>query len=453
MTKLVHMCGTDAVLREGANMVKEIMSTALLCSLFLWQMLSLAIAVDGGEQQLPLKYKTLAIETKKDYPIGDFTLSIADINNDQKNEIAISGNGYLRIFEWNGKTFEPKWRSAQFSHQVIGSLFFYEISPLVTAHYYIDKKLSADYLFFAYTKPKSGPIAADTYKLSSKMNKYNSQKMSLSPFNRFDIAGECSDGSSMIIGRKSDKGNIFTVIYGWNGSELIEKRHGPYRTRIVTSGDILNAMGKIENVFLVQDDKQTGFLSCASGSIEWKEVNIDTHAKELMRTNRIDTANGRIGITRRDSLGELWTVQYSEIDNDYSTKLYMSQYDGKKFSPLSRVVFQGVNPNMIYKVIINDVDNDGVGEILGVEEEIRKTIPRKPQPGDTGEESNALLITSNLFLAKWNGKEYEVKWHRKAIDEKVRNIALGDVVGNGKKEIVVTDDNGYLYVFDMPNDK
>jgi outer membrane protein assembly factor BamB len=31
------------------------------------------------------------------------------------------------------------------------------------------------------------------------------------------------------------------------------------------------------------------------------------------------------------------------------------------------------------------------------------------------------------------------------------NIAVGDVIGDDNKEILVTDNKGYLYVFDMPD--
>lgn len=125
----------------------------------------------------------------------------------------------------------------------------------------------------------------------------------------------------------------------------------------------------------------------------------------------------------------------------------MSQYDGKKLSPLTRVSFKGINPDMIYQINITDVDNDGVGEILGIEEEVRKIIPRE----SPDYEADTRLITSNMFVVKWNGKEYEVKWHAKAIDEKITNFALADVVGDKKQEIIVTDEKGYLYVFEMPN--
>ncbi len=427
-------------------MVKKIISTVLLFGLFLSQMLSLANTTYGAEQALALKYKTLAIEKEDDRLIIGSILPIVDIKNDKRNEIAITGNGYMRIFEWNGKTFEPKWKSPQFSYQYSDGRFtFYEISPLVTASYYSGKQLITDYLFFAYTSPKS----SDIYRVTWKDNKYELQKVSASPFNWFGFSGTCGDGSSIIIGGKQHQNGNYDVVYKWNGSTLVEVWRGAPGTRVVTTGEMLSKSNNTKNVMLVQANQKAGILACQDGSIEWKEIDLRVDTKDVSGS-RIDIADGTIGFTKKNSIGELWTVQHpTEAESDYPTKLYVSQFDGKRFSSFSRVNFKGINSDMIHKVIIVYVDNDGVGEILGVEDKIRKTIPRK-HPED---ESDTYLITSNLFLAKWNGKEYEVKWHRKAIDERVRNIAVGDVTGDGNKEILITDDNGYLYVFDMPTDR
>lgn len=433
-------------------MVKQLMKIIGLSSLFLCQIL-MVTAINGEEQKLTLKYKVRAIEQiKKDYPIAGFALSIADTNNDNKNELVVSGNGYMRIFEWNGTTFEPKWKSPQFSHQLGSKQFritLYDISPLVITKYYVDNKLLTDNLFFVYTTPKAGPVTSDIYRVTVKNNNYELQKISESPFNRFDLIGTCLDGSSVLIGRKAHKDGNYAIMYKWNGSALIEKWQGVPGSDIKVTGVMLSNSNKAADVFLVQDNKKIGILSCISDRFDWKVIDMDAGMKDLFQNNRIDTANSKIGFTKKNSICELWNIQGSDSDYEYYAKLYVSQFDKNKFSPLSRVYFKGINSDMIFKMTIADVDNDGVGEILGVEEEIRKKIPRK-HPRGTGEEGDTLLITSNLFLAKWNGKEYEVKWHRKAIDERVSNIAVGDVTGNGKKEILVTDDNGYLYVFDMP---
>ena len=428
-------------------MVKKIINTLLLCSAFFCQMLILAITAHGVEQELSLENKTKAIEKNENRLIINLALSIADINNDMRNEIAISGNGYMRIFEWNGATFEPKWQSTQFTYQYgYGQSTLPGISSLVTASYYSGKKLITDYLFFAKTASKS----AEIYKITGKKDKYDLQKTSASPFNWFGLSGTCSDGSSAIIGYKFHQHGNYVVAYKWNGSVLVEKWKGALGTKVIASGEMLSMSksmpNKSENVFLVQEKQKIGILSCDNDKFELKEVGKESGPNDLWRENRISYGKSMIGFTKKGSIGELWTVQYAENESDYPTKLYVSQFHGKKFSPFSSVNFKGVNSDMIFNMIITDVDNDGVGEIIGVEEKVRKIMPRK-HPED---ETDTFLVTSSLFLAKWNGKEYEVKWHRKAIDEKVRNITVGDVTGEGRKEIIITDNNGYFYVFDMP---
>lgn len=402
----------------------------------------------GAEPTLLLKLKILAIEKTEDLPIGDLALSIADIKNDSKYAIVVSGNGYLRIFEWNGTTFESKWKSPQYSHQVL-AFVIPEISRLMPTSYYSGNKLQTDYLIFIPPVAK----ASEIYRLELKDNKYGLQKIATAPFNWFRLSGKCQDDSSLIIGDKFHQNGNYAVVYKWDGSKLVERWQGIPGAKVKASGEMFNrTTQKIMSVFLLQNNNKLGILSCGQDSIDWKEVDKDASKIDLWQNNRIGIGRSLMGVTKKSSTSELWSIQYPSDESECTAKLYVSQFDGKRFSPFSRVTFNGINSDMIFNIIITDVDSDGVGEILGVEQNIRKSIPRN-NPADTGEEGNTLFITSNLFLAKWNGKEYEVKWHRKAIDERVRNIAVGDVTGDGKKEIVITDDNGFLYVFDMPSDK
>lgn len=434
-------------------MVINFARIAVFCSLCLWEILLLATIVYAESQHLLLKHKTLAIESKQNDPIVGFTLSAYDIKNDGQKEIVVTGNGYMRIYKWNGSTFDSKWKSPQFSHQIGRQQFritLHEISPLILARYYFEKKIMTDNLFFAYTTPKAGPVTSDIYSITAMQHNFDMQRISESPFNRFDMSGTCSDGSSAIIGRKASKNGTYSALYKWNGSELIEKWRGNPGTVSRVLGEIRDNKDKTVDVFLIQDKQKIGMLSCNNDAIEWKEVGKESSANDLWKSDNIWYGKNTIGITKKSSIGDLWSIQYPQTEAENYAKLYLSQFDGKKFSPFSRVYFKGVDSDMIFNMIISDVDNDGIGEILGVEEKIIKTIPRKYQPGDTGEESGTMLITSNLFLVKWNGKEYEVKWHKKAVDERLSNIAVGDVTGDGNKEILVTDDNGYLYIFEMP---
>jgi hypothetical protein len=266
------------------------------------------------------------------------------------------------------------------------------------------------------------------------------------------LRSKCSDGTTVIYGKNFHPDGNYVVLYKWNGTGLVEIWHGASGTDIKAAGGLLSKSKKLEGAFLVQDKQHTGTILCNSGSVEWKEIDNNTGAINLWRNNRIGNGKSLLGVTKKNSIGELWSIQYSNNEPEYSAKLYVSQLNGNRFSPFSRVTFKEINSDMIFNMLISDLDNDGIGEILGVEEYIRKSIPRN-NPGDTGEEGNTLFITSNLFLAKWNGKDYEIKWHRKAIDERIGAVSVGDVVGNGNKQIVIADEKGFVYVFDMPSDK
>lgn len=426
------------------NLIKMILLLIAICCNS-----SLAICPAwGAEKALSVKYKTRGIEqTEKDQPIMGFSTVIADVNRDGRNEIVVSGNGYMRIFDWNGVTFVPKWKSPQFSYQY-GPLTLYDISPLVPTRYLLDQKILFEYLVFIYVTTKPGPISADIYRVSWENGKYELRKKAPSPFDRFDSSGVCSDGSTVIVGRKAIKDEIYLAGYKWDGIQLVEKWVGTSGSDIKATGEMLSSSKKSTDSFLLGNNEKLGSLSC-NNAIEWKEVGKEQGQVNLWKENQIGNGKSILGLTKSVSTGELWTLQGSGSEYDYSTKLYVSKFDGKKFSPFTRVRFKGIDSDMISNMIIVDVDGDGIGEIIAVEEEIRKRIPRK----DAADEGDALLITSNLFLAKWSGNDYEVRWHRKAIEQRLRNIVIGDVTGDGKKAIVATDENGYLYVFEMPTEQ
>ncbi len=406
-----------------------------------------AINFAYGEEELQLIYKSTALpRISKNRPNRISELSILDADDDSLKEIVIvTGSGYIQIYKWQRSNFEKVWQSPQFKYDfpLVGRqapMVMHEISELLPTYYRnkSDNKLNKSILFFA----KTGHKSLDLYEVKWENNQYKLEKKSQAPFGRFRSYGMCSNSSTAVFfGRGDQKGNYTHSAYTWDGSVLNEKwRSATGAGGRLISGQAPKALDVSKDVFFIIDH-QSGMLTC--DGVKFEMLPID---KTALGKKSLGGGLPIFGATKRNSRGELWFVEYPTSEYSFHTKLYVSQFDGKRFSPFSRVYFKGIDSDMIQYMIIADVDGDGIGEIVGIEEKIRKMLPRK-HPGD---ELGPVLLTSNVFLAKWNGNEYEVKWRKKAIDEKVSNLAVANVTGDGKNKIIITDKQGYLYVFEMP---
>lgn len=397
------------------------------------------------EQSMNLMYKSAALPAiSKERHNYIESMSMLDIDHDGMLEISITtADGQIQIFKWQNSIFKKIWESERFkyTHRVTGTQIQfagYKVSEIIPVSYKLNNKIDQTLLFIGHTGPKS----ADIYELTWQNDKYEVIKRSSTPFNWYRNYGTCADGSTAIIGETTDRHeqNVL-VAYKWNGIGLHEIWRGVAGAGLrLISVPATKAHVGPKVIYLIID-KNGAMLSCDSAKLRMTPIDIAAISKKLL-TGGLAV----FGATKAKSKGELWFVEYPINEYSYHAKLFVSQFNGKRFSPFSRVYFKGLDSDMVQFMTIADVDGDGIGEIVGIEENIRKKLPRK-HPGD---EMGPIILTSIIFLAKWNGTEYEVKWRRKGLDDKASMIAVDDVTGDGLKEVLVTDKMGNFYVFEMP---
>lgn len=393
----------------------------------------------GSEQELKVLFKGSFQENPR--------VSIVDIDGDKINEVIVSAEGYIRILKWDGKTFVEKWKTPQFkyvfSYSAFGKIFTtkHDVSKVFPVQYRSGNRTKESFLFFVHTAQRE----IDIYELSWRNKQYAIHKVSKAPFNWFETIGKCSDHSTVILGVNYNPSGNRLAAYKWDGSTLAEKWRIDAKTETlgIISGAVLVAPTARENIFLLINGGNN-ILSCEDNKYDIKKIE-DT----LTKFSQIDIGHSILGITKKGSMGELWTIKTPKSEGEYYAMPHVSQFNGKEFFPFTRVQFKGIVSDMITNIAIVDLDDDGIGEILGVE--VKAT-----QMGPPEEEEGIRLknVRTNLFMAKWNGREYQVYWHKLATTgEKsmLRQIEMSDVIGDGKKEIIATDDDGYLYIFQLPD--
>jgi hypothetical protein len=248
------------------------------------------------------------------------------------------------------------------------------------------------------------------------------------------------------MGSVVSEGKAYFAAYLWNGIEMIQKWSGSPDISNVFIGNIYITPKVKKDVALLMGSNNS-FFYCEDGRFDIKGIPTISMPHPDFRFG-----NSSIGITKKKSFGELWTIQAPASEGSLYNTLYMAQYTSVGFLPLSKVNIKGINTDRISTINIVDIDNDGVGEIVGSEVAGTTMMPV------SGEEAELKYERSYLFAAKWTGSKYEVLWRRWAADRTIQEIALADVTGDGQKEIIASgysiEKNKFaLYVFRMPKIK
>ena len=296
-------------------------------------------------------------------------------------------------------------------------------------------------MFFVHTAKRE----VDVYELLWLNKQYVIRKISKAPFNWFETVGKCNDSLTAILGVIYNPAGNQLAGYKWDGIALNEKWRGAPDIGLkgLVSGRVFIDSKVAKDIFLLQDGGNS-ILTCKDDKFD-----IITLGNTLSKSNLYASSRSILGITMKGSSGELWTIETPKSEGQYYAIPNVSQFNGKEFSPFKKVQFKGIASDRITNLSIVDLDDDGLGEILGAE--VKATQMGPPE----GEEGIRLKnVRTNLFMAKWNGREYQVYWHKLATTgEKsmLRQIEISDVLGDGKKEIIATDAESYLYIFQLPD--
>ena len=374
------------------------------------------------------------------------SFSIIDVNRNDINEVVISDNGFLRAYEWSVAKFVEKWKSTQYSYVLPGSaddraksMTVNAVSTVFPVQYKSGDSMKRTLLFYAQPVPKK----SDMFELYYHNGNYSVQKrLDMLPSTRspYQI---CDDQTTTLLGKKSEKGKDQIAAYAWNGNEIIEKWPGISGYKGALPGQLYITPTTKKNIVLLLGSENS-ILYCDKSQYHTKAI-----GKIASPFPGYNDGRSVVGITKKESLGELWTIEIPIIESAFFYKLYMAQFSGTEFSPFKKINIRGINTDRVSTIIIVDLDNDGVGEIIG--SEVAGTLI-SPKEGEGPELKNE---RSYIFVAKWDGTEYVLKWRHLAADSVLQKISVDDVTGDGKKEIIavgssLANSNYYLYVFSMP---
>jgi hypothetical protein len=110
------------------------------------------------------------------------------------------------------------------------------------------------------------------------------------------------------------------------------------------------------------------------------------------------------------------------------------------------ILFSKPHPKLIGAgyFALGDLDGDGLDEVVVVEE---TGIRKRYHP-----ESERLIysdIADYIHVLKWDGKAYQSIWVSPPFKDRGSKVLIDDVLGNGKKQIVVGTGHGTLQVWDI----
>jgi hypothetical protein len=353
------------------------------------------------------------------------SFSVIDVNRNGTNELAVSEDGYLHIFELSNGKFDEKWKSSQYSYVIpssdrrVNPITINSVSSVHPIRYKLGNNIKESFLFSAQTSVRK----TDFYELSFHDGRYDVQKKvslpsGLSPRNI------CDDKITVFFGQSLKDDTKQMAIYDWNGKDMIEKWHGQQGIGLAIPGKLI-ITDAIQKDVILYAGSQNIMLYCEKGQIKTKTI-----GKIETPFGRFNPSDSIIGITKKGSLGEIWTIERPNDEDTFYYKLYMGQFNGSGFTRFNKINIKGINTDRVSAITIVDLDGDGVGEIIGSEVAGSLVLPAEGEGPELKDER------SYLFAAKWNGQEYEVMWRRRAADCILQRISVDDVAGDGHKEII-----------------
>ena len=134
---------------------------------------------------------------------------------------------------------------------------------------------------------------------------------------------------------------------------------------------------------------------------------------------------------------EVWrkTVAEGDLDGDGTQEKAVLENGRVYFYHDGEVVWESEAEWQAENVVMADVDNDGVMEMVVSLWKWGKYGPNLPFWLEENEDDWG----NHLFLYEWDGEEVKLAWGASTIDAPIREMAVADVDGDGKNELVVLE--------------
>ncbi len=364
-----------------------------------------------------------------------------DLNKDGINEILfLSGDKRLKIIEWDKKIFVNKWQSPEFKKGC--DLLYFDFQNLLIIKKYNDQiKLftlyellykDGEYLFKEFEGISIPFLQSEKYITSGSFKKKGSKDVIVTT-------------------------NIITYGMKPEGYLFLEEAQVPYRLLwtspfkifnygvVALFGDFDNDK-KMELLVLLYRETKGYWISHGGNRFEVKEIK--SHRKSKYKTTldlfplfpNDPEKYLKAGRTTDDNFDEIFFIDTLDPFDFGSLSKAVWHKDRFEFQMLLPAEKLATGKGVIgYKDLnLSDIDSNGLDEIIV--SEIRGDLK------EMEEEPDIVNRRDVIHILKWNGKEYKKIWTSMPLGA-ITQILVDDVTGDGKKEIVVGNEKGQIYIF------
>ena len=347
----------------------------------------------------------------------------------EKYALSYQTYGYVKLYEWNGSTLVKKWEYPEITTR-----------PSVS----IVKSGNQEFL-------QVGTFSLNV--LRYKDEKYFLEKLNKSmkpywPNERIFAKGSFAQRSSE---------DIIVTIYSENRNYHIRFREARNPNTIIWTSPVLR---KGSGAIVFGDFNKDGKIELLMESGYWvypdskdfKIVDIKSHKKseygitlplfKVVGTSEPGIKYFKSGRTTNKDFDDVFYLEPSPYPYDYGDYLIKTTWKNDRFEYEKILSAKKTTKSGEFMVFKNfdlvDFDNDGLDEII-VTEASGKFVPTEEEPGITDYKERILML-------KWNGKKYETVFATQKFKGNT-SLLIDDITGNGKKEIVVGNEKGEIYIF------
>lgn len=163
---------------------------------------------------------------------------------------------------------------------------------------------------------------------------------------------------------------------------------------------------------------------------------------ELWRNLPIDVREIKAGRTKHKDQWEYWGYRLSQGYDDKPIFDFQKTYPNNE---MTRVLKEEISFPMHDRFIgighfsLEDLDGDGLDEIIYIEQ----TGVREGSHGYTYKN-----VEDYVRVSKWDGKAYKIIWTSPPLKERGSKVLVADLLGIGKKQIIVCTGNGTVEIWE-----
>lgn len=157
----------------------------------------------------------------------------------------------------------------------------------------------------------------------------------------------------------------------------------------------------------------------------------------------IFTENAKAGMTQKKGLWEYWGYRRVVAkDGGWQTHLRRVYLNKDQTELLIDDIFFPTHDKYlgIGSFTVADLDNDGIDEVIFIEETGKRTVYH--------EDIEYTDTADYVRVLKWDGKAYRSVWVSPALKKRGSKVLVDDVMGNGKKQIVIGTGHGTIQIWE-----